>query len=270
MAAVAIKAAVIFFKKTCGASACQREFVCVFVFVPMPGPDARSSSSQGRSWRVVRSEIFCRLDKSKHTGHDCEPCMRSPNYNFGPHKDGRNHDDVRMEFVWKIKSVFKKQITLCLLSTKMHLFWAGEPFTLGCYWAHLNPRRPYYRFQINSRMLRLKGERGCALASTQIGASGRTDGRGLFPDPGPAPGKLSLAQTLSSTCRCPPGRFQQTPDYFKKGFQAGRLQEQSPALEQPRSCDSCLKCNLLLILMKCFLFVIKLYKIPALGGTLQI
>lgn len=71
----------------------------MFVFVPMPGPDGRSSSSQGRSGRVVRSEIFCRLDKSKHTGHDCEPCMRSHNYNFGPHKDGRNHDDVRMEFV---------------------------------------------------------------------------------------------------------------------------------------------------------------------------
>lgn len=147
---------------------------------------------------------------------------------------------------------------------------SSRTFYSRCYWAHLNPRRPYYRFQINSRMLRLKGERGCALASTQNGAWGRTDGRGLFPDPGPAPGKLSLAQTLSSTCRCPPGRFQQTPDYFKKGFQAGRLQEQSPALEQPRSCDSCLKCNLLLILMKCFLFVIKPYKIPALRWTLQI
>lgn len=170
--------------------------------------------------------------------------------------------------MWRIKGVFQKQITLCLLSAKMYLFWAREPFTLGCYWVHLNPRRPYYRFQINSRMLRLKGERGCALASTQNGAWGRTDGRGLFLDPGPAPGKLSLAQMLSSTCRCPPGRFQQTPDYFKKGFQARRLQEQSPVLEQPRSCDSCLMCNLLLILIKFFLFVVKLSKIPALRWTL--
>lgn len=71
MAAVAIKAAVIK-KKTCGRLGLPEGICLCICLCANVRPQCKSSSSQDRSWRVVRTEIICRFDKSKRIGHDCE------------------------------------------------------------------------------------------------------------------------------------------------------------------------------------------------------
>lgn len=123
--------------------------------------------------------------------------------------------------LWETQVCLKTDYTpqpLCLLSTKIYLFWPRDPFTLSCYWVKLHPRRLYNSpksIPAESRMLRrnLNTIVVASYISCRMVLGGGQMGEGL----GPAPGKLPLVLTLSSTCRSPPGRFQQTPDYLKKG-----------------------------------------------------